>query len=110
MNTVMTTFIDSTIAENRVIAKYDAQGGGYYSTSQTLSMARCSISANSLQVRQGRQSTLAIRPRWGVLCGRQWQRGATMVPYHGHLTKQFIHAFIDIEGAGFERTFASPQA
>jgi hypothetical protein len=65
---VVTRIIDSTIAENRVIAKYNGRGGGYYSTSQTLTMTRCSISANSLQVIGQAGSATALSGLGGGLC------------------------------------------
>jgi hypothetical protein len=65
---VVTRIIDSTIAENRVIAKYNGRGGGYYSTSQTLTITRCSIYANSLQVIGQAGSATALSGLGGGLC------------------------------------------
>jgi hypothetical protein len=41
---------DLIIAENRVVAKYNGRGGGFYSLSRRVTMTRCSIYANELEV------------------------------------------------------------
>jgi hypothetical protein len=66
-NDVAIIAADLIIAENRVIAKHNGQGGGVYSLSRRVTMTRCSIYANSLQVIGQAGSAVALSGLGGGL-------------------------------------------